>query len=194
MLTSILSRLTIAPPKASDLPALDSTSAAALVDRYRALRLQLDELEAEAGIVKGQLVDHAEATRTREHAAGRAAGTVEVAAPTGRALVVWPERFRSIPSENEAPLREALGTHYDAVVTASEKATAAPRATWVAAFGEDLVSDMEAAGLLTFERKLTLRKGVTGILAELRAAGDSVADVVSDLLTGLGYAPTVRVK
>lgn len=181
-------------PTLTQQPTSSATDAATA---YRDIALEIDEMKALLALAREELLAVVSIDRQAQLEAGDATTSIRIATTDdAEVLVVHAERYKGLPMENVAALKEAFGPSYELYCDEAEAVSLKRGVTMDSlrdALGETACAELEKR--LVVKHTVVPRKGTVAHLAHLYAADNIVA--ADNLATFVGAcisAPAVRYK
>lgn len=168
-----------------------------LASEFRKVALEFDDVEARKKIARDALLEIVTERRDANLLNGNAETTVKIPTDDGnRVLVLYTEKYRDLPIENVAALRECFGQDYSLFAEESTSVSLRKNATL-----EDLekaVGPKAWAALQSFldvSQGVSPRKGAFDNIAALRKKGKAeLAQDLTSFMDACITSPTVRAK
>ena len=168
--------------------------ASKLASRYRELSKQLDSIEADAKLVRAELLSVVNEFRNERLTRGQADTSIPVYTTDGnKVLVVYPEKYKSLSDDNIPALKEAYGENYPLFVEEVESIALRDDVSLTQLKGVCGKNFDAVMALIDVKHSVKPRKGAFTQVAELYKSGKAAA--AEDLLTFIDAtigSPTVR--
>ena len=169
-------------PAAKTQAATTPSEASIIATQFRQAAYDLETQEAKVKLLRAQLLEIMAEHRNDRLSKGVADTSVSIPTTDGnKVMVVYPEKYKGLSSDNVPALREAFGENYALFVEEQEDIALKEGLSLKAL--KDVCGDRFDAVLALFEVKNTVRprKGAFNNIAELFKKGDGA--VAADLVT-----------